>query len=184
MRVISVARRLRYALLDRVLERGLLADPLLRAGARLGARRRRRREERGGVEAQEARLHALVERMRSGPIAELAARANEPHYELPAEFFELFLGPRLKYSCAWWGSGVSDLAGSEEAMLALSCERARIEDGMSVLDLGCGWGSMALWICERYPRATVLAVSNSASQRAWIESVRDRRGYGDRLRVV
>jgi cyclopropane-fatty-acyl-phospholipid synthase len=180
----SVIARLRYGLLDRMLEHGLLGERLLRAGSRLGARARLRREGRGGVEAQEQRLAALVETMRSGPIAEAVARANDQHYELPAEFFELFLGPRLKYSCGWWGSGVSDLAGSEEAMLALSCERARIEDGMSVLDLGCGWGSMSLWICERYPRATVLAVSNSASQRAWIESVRDRRGYGDRLRVI
>ena len=90
--------------------------------------------------------------MRSGPIAEEVASANEQHYELPAEFFELFLGPRMKYSCAWWGDGIADLAVAEEAMLALSCERAGIEDGMSVLDLGCGWGSMSLWICERYPR--------------------------------
>jgi cyclopropane-fatty-acyl-phospholipid synthase len=122
--------------------------------------------------------------MRRGPIAESVGRANEQHYELPAEFFELFLGPRLKYSSGWWGPGVCDLAAAEEAMLALSCERAGIEDGMSVLDLGCGWGSMSLWICERYPRATVVAVSNSASQRAWIESVRDRRGFRDRLTVV
>ena len=56
-------------------------------------------------------------------------------------------------------------------MLALTCERAGLADGMSVLDLGCGWGSLSLWICERYPHATVQAVSNSASQRAFIEAV-------------
>jgi cyclopropane-fatty-acyl-phospholipid synthase len=176
--------RARNGMLDRALERGLLPDPLLRAGSRWGARSRLRRERRGGVEAQADRLAALVQTMRSGPIAESVARANQQHYELPVEFFELFLGPRLKYSSGWWGSGVGDLAGAEEAMLALSCQRAGIEDGMSVLDLGCGWGSMSLWICERYPRATVVAVSNAASQRAWIESVRDRRGFGDRLTVV
>jgi cyclopropane-fatty-acyl-phospholipid synthase len=180
----SMGRRARYGLLDRVLERGLLPDPLLRAGSRWGARARLRREERGGVEAQQERLGALAETMRSGPLAESVARPDAQHYELPAEFFELFLGPRLKYSSGWWGAGVGDLAAAEEAMLALSCERAGIEDGMSVLDLGCGWGAMALWICERYPRATVVAVSNSASQRAWVESVRDRRGFGDRLTVV
>ena len=176
--------RVRYGLLDRALERGLLPDTLLRSGSRWGARARVRREGRGGVEAQEQRLSALVETMRRGPIAQSVARANEQHYELPVEFFELFLGPRLKYSSAYWGPGVGDLAAAEEAMLALSCERAGIEDGMSVLDLGCGWGAMALWICERYPRASVVAVSNSASQRTWIESVRDRRGFGDRLTVV
>jgi cyclopropane-fatty-acyl-phospholipid synthase len=180
----TVLGRVRYGLLDRVLERGLLPDPLLRSGSRWGARSRLRHEGRGGVEAQEQRLGELVETMRRGPIAESVGRANEQHYELPVEFFELFLGPRLKYSSGWWGPGVGDLAAAEEAMLALSCERAGIEDGMSVLDLGCGWGSMSLWICERYPRATVVAVSNSASQRAWIESVRDRRGFRDRLTVV
>ena len=180
----SLLARSRYALLDLALGRGLLPDPLLAAGSRIGARARLRREERGGVEAQEQRLAALVEEMRSGPIAELPARANEQHYELPAEFFELFLGPRLKYSCALWGEGAGDLAAAEEAMLELCCRRAGIEDGMSVLDLGCGWGSMSLWICERYPGARVLAVSNSASQRAWIEALRDRRGFGDRLDVV
>ena len=136
------------------------------------------------MEAQEERQRALLERMRSGPIAELTASANRQHYELPAEFFELFLGPRMKYSCAWWGEGVGDLAGAEEAMLALTCERAGIEDGMSVLDLGCGWGSLSLWICERYPQARVLAVSNSRPQREWIEAIRDRRGLRDRLEVV
>jgi cyclopropane-fatty-acyl-phospholipid synthase len=176
--------RARYALLDRALGRGLLADPVLVAGSRLGARARIRRESAGGVEAQERRLGELVETMRSGPIAESPASANAQHYELPAEFFELFLGPRLKYSCGLWEEGAGDLAASEDAMLALCCERAQLADGMSVLDLGCGWGSLSLWICERYPNARVTAVSNSASQRAWIESLSDRRGYGDRLSVI
>ena len=180
----KVLARARYGLLDRALEHGLLPDRVLAAGSRAGARARLRRERRGGVEEQERRLGELVETMRSGPIAESVARANEQHYELAPEFFELFLGPRLKYSCGWWGDGIADLAVAEEAMLALSCERAGIENGMSVLDLGCGWGSMSLWICERYPQANVVAVSNSASQRAWIESVRDRRGFRDRLTVI
>jgi cyclopropane-fatty-acyl-phospholipid synthase len=174
----------RYALLDRALGRGLLADPVLVAGSRLGARARIRRESAGGIEAQERRLGELVETMRSGPIAESPASANAQHYELPAEFFELFLGPRLKYSCGLWEQGVGDLAASEDAMLALSCERAQLRDGMSVLDLGCGWGSLSLWICERYPNARVTAVSNSASQRAWIESLSERRGFSDRLSVI
>jgi len=180
----SVLARARYGLLDRMLERGLLPDRVLRTGSVIGARSRLRREQRGGVEEQERRLGELVERMRSGPVAESVVAANEQHYELPAEFFELFLGPRLKYSSCWWGDGVADLALAEEAMLSLSCDRAGVADGMSVLDLGCGWGSMSLWICERYPTAKVFAVSNSASQRAWIESVRDRRGFRDRLTVV
>ena len=178
-----VPHRLRYALLDRALERGLLGDRLLRAGSRAGARRRLRREERGGVEGQQERLEALVARMRSGPLAELTASANEQHYELPARFFELFLGPRMKYSSGFWPPGVGSLAQAEDAMLALSCERAGIADGMTVLDLGCGWGSLSLWICERFPSARVLAVSNSRGQREWIEAIGERRGLRDRLEV-
>jgi cyclopropane-fatty-acyl-phospholipid synthase len=170
----NIRRRLEYALLDRAVARDLLSDRLLRAGARLGAGARQRREERGGLAAQAERFEALVASMREGPIAELPAKANEQHYELPAEFFELFLGPRLKYSSSYWPAGVADLAGAEEAMLALVCERAAIEDGMSVLDLGCGWGSLSLWLAERYPHARVRAVSNSEAQRRWIEAQRDR----------
>ncbi len=176
-------RALGYALLDRALGTGALPDPVLRAGARLGARMRIAREQRGGVEAQEERTRALVRHMSSGPIAEHPAKANEQHYELPAEFMGLFLGPRRKYSACLWGSGVDDLAAAEEAMLELTCARARIADGMEVLDLGCGWGALSLWIAERYPSARVLAVSNSGSQRRWIEAERDRRGLAG-LEVV
>ena len=174
----------RFAMLDRALEVGPALDPLLRAGSRWGAVARLRREERGGVEAQERRMNALVARMSSGPIAEQTARANEQHYELPASFLGLFLGPRRKYSGCLWADGVDDLAGAEEAMLALTCERAGLGDGMAILDLGCGWGALSLWVAERYPAARVLAVSNSHSQRAWIEAERDRRGLHDRLEVV
>jgi cyclopropane-fatty-acyl-phospholipid synthase len=172
----SIRKRLEYLMLDRALERGLLPDPLLRAGSRFGAAARQRHEERGGLAGQSERYDAFVASMREGPIAELPAKANEQHYELPAEFFELFLGPRLKYSSSYWPSGVTDLAAAEEAMLELVCARAGIEDGMRVLDLGCGWGSLSLWIAERYPQTRVLAVSNSTPQRLWIEAERDRRG--------
>jgi cyclopropane-fatty-acyl-phospholipid synthase len=181
---VTALARVRYGLLDRALGRGLLPDPVLVAGSRLGARARIKRESAGGVEAQERRLGELVAAMRSGPVAESPASANAQHYELPAEFFELFLGPRLKYSCGLWPDGVGDLAASEDAMLSLTCERAQLEDGMRVLDLGCGWGSLSLWICERYPSARVTAVSNSDSQREWIEALSKRRGYGDRLSVI
>jgi cyclopropane-fatty-acyl-phospholipid synthase len=136
-----------------------------------------RSEARGGVEAQEARLAELIARMSSGPIAEATDTANAQHYELPAEFFGLFLGPRRKYSGCLWADGVRDLAGAEEAMLALTCARAGIEDGMAILDLGCGWGSLSLWLAEQYPRASILGVSNSSSQREWIEAEAQRRGF-------
>ncbi|MGI8622616.1 MAG: SAM-dependent methyltransferase [Solirubrobacteraceae bacterium] len=167
---------LRYVLLDHALERGLLPDRLLRAGSRWGTAARVRREAKGGVEAQEERLRSLVARMSCGPIAEETGAANAQHYELPAEFFGLFLGPRRKYSGCLWPDGVRDLAGAEEAMLALTCARAGIADGMDVLDLGCGWGSLSLWVAEKYPGARVLGVSNSNGQREWIEAEAGRRG--------
>ncbi len=174
---------LRYALLDLALASGLVPDGVLRAGSRYRAGVRQRREERGGVEAQEERLAALVAHMSSGPIAEVPAKANEQHYELPAEFFGLILGPRRKYSCGWWPDSVADLAAAEEAMLDLTCRRAGVRDGMDVLDLGCGWGALCLWLAERYD-VRVLGVSNSRRQCEWIHTERDRRGLTGRIEVV
>jgi cyclopropane-fatty-acyl-phospholipid synthase len=169
----------RYELLDRALERGLAPDGVLRLGSLYGAWARERSAGRGGVEAQGQRLGELVARMSSGPVAESVQAANEQHYELPAAFLGLILGPRRKYSGCLWEDGVDSLAQAEEAMLALSCSRAGIEDGMRVLDLGCGWGSLSLWLAERYPRCTVLGVSNSASQREWILDEAARRGLSN-----
>jgi cyclopropane-fatty-acyl-phospholipid synthase len=174
---------LRYRALDAALGLGLLPDALLRAGSWVGLQMRSRSILRGGVEAQERRLQALLARMNSGPVAELPEVANAQHYELPPRFFELILGPRLKYSGCLWPLGAESLAQAEDAMLELTCERAGVRDGMRILDLGCGWGSLSLWIAERYPNATLLAVSNSAPQRAHIEARRDALGL-ENLEVV
>ncbi len=172
-----------YELLDLALERDALPDAVLRAGSLYGAWARERREARGGVAAQQERLRALVGRMSSGAIAEVPETANRQHYELPAEFLGLVLGPRRKYSGCLWPAEVDSLAGAEEAMLALTCARAGVVDGMRVLDLGCGWGSLSLWLAERCPAASVVGVSNSCGQREWIEGERDRRGLSN-LQVV
>jgi cyclopropane-fatty-acyl-phospholipid synthase len=169
----------RYELLDRALERRLAPDALLRVGSLYGARTREHSEGRGGVAAQAERMRALVARMSSGPVAESVEAANAQHYELPPEFLGLILGPRRKYSGCLWPEGVDSLAQAEEAMLALSCERAGVEDGMRVLDLGCGWGSLTLWLAEQYPGCTVLGVSNSGSQREWILGEAARRGLSN-----
>ena len=169
----------RYELLDRALEHGFVPDGMLRAGSRYGAWSRERAAQAGGVEARGERLTALVARMSSGPIAEVPEKANEQHYELPAEFLGLILGPRRKYSGCLWPAGVESLAGAEEAMLSLTCARAGIEDGMRVLDLGCGWGSLSLWLAGQYPGCSVVGVSNSASQREWILGEAARRGLAN-----
>jgi cyclopropane-fatty-acyl-phospholipid synthase len=95
---------------------------------------------------------------------------------VPAELFELALGPHRKYSSGWWPESVRDLAGAEQAALEATCARAGIEDGQTILELGCGWGSLTLWMAERYPDSAVTAVSNSNSQRAWILAEASRRG--------
>jgi len=105
-----------------------------------------------------------------GPLAVHTVDANAQHYELPPEFFGLFLGQRLKYSACLYEAAEDTLARAEERMLALTCERACIGDGMSVLDLGCGWGSLSLWMAAKYPASEITAVSNSRPQAAFIRA--------------
>lgn len=174
----------RYAALDRALAAGLLPDPLLRAATRAASVKVLRREARGGPAAQGERLNRLVEVKSAGPIAHLPEVANRQHYELPPEFFDLFLGPRKKYSSCLFTDASTGLAEAEEAMLGLCCERARIADGQRILDLGCGWGSITLWIAERYPGCEVVGLSNSGPQRRWIMTEAERRGVADRVEIV
>lgn len=162
--------------LERVIESGRVPDVALRLGIRRLLAQRLRDEGAGGVEQRRARLAQLVESKSRGPIAHHVDDANRQHYEVPTEFYELVLGPRLKYSGALWGPECTTLAEAETAMLALTCERAQLEDGQEILELGCGWGSLSLWMAERYPHARILAVSNSATQRAHIETQCVRRG--------
>ncbi len=173
----------RYALLDRALGAGIVPDAALRAGSKFSAWSRERHESRGGVAGQEARLAQMVAHMSTGPIAEVPAKANEQHYELPADFMALFMGARRKYSCCYWPEGVETLEAAEEAMLELTCERAGIQDGMRVLDLGCGWGALSLYLAEHFD-VQVVGVSNSNRQREWIETARDSRGLRDKLTVI
>lgn len=159
------------ARIDAVVDSGRLPDPLLRSTIR-GLLRARRTAETSGPEALAAELFA-------GPVTVAVDAANAQHYEVPARFFELILGPRLKYSSAWWPEGVDTLGAAEEAMLDLTCRRAGIADGQDVLELGCGWGSLTLWMAERYPGARIVAVSNSTTQRAHILARAAERGLGN-----
>jgi len=160
-------------------ESGYLADSLVRLGIRRLLDRRLSLERKPTPEAQRDALKSLIEDMRRAPVAPLPEKANDQHYEVPAAFFRLVLGPQLKYSSGLWEEGVTTLAAAEEAMLALSAERAELADGQDVLELGCGWGSLTLWMAEHFPRSRILAVSNSGSQRAHIESECARRAIGN-----
>jgi len=151
-------------------ERALLPDILLRVGIRRQCAARLRAERADGAAAQETRRQRLLTEMRTGPLAVHTAAANEQHYELPPEFFEQCLGARRKYSCAYYPPGVETLDLAEEAMLALYGERAQLAGGQQILELGCGWGSLTLWMAERYRNAHIVAVSNSSAQRHYIEA--------------
>ncbi|SAL76201.1 cyclopropane-fatty-acyl-phospholipid synthase [Caballeronia peredens] len=164
------------SLLIRTCERGLVPDALMRLGMRALLRRRLADEHAHDVER-------FVEELRASPIAIDTQAANAQHYELPDAFFEAHLGPRLKYSCGFYPRGDETLAQAELAMLELYAERAQLADGQRILDLGCGWGSLALWMAARYPRAQVVALSNSHGQRAFIEARARERGLHN-LRVV
>lgn len=154
---------------DLVVDHGRLPDGVLRTAIRLMLWLRLRAMHRGGVEARSRRKGELVRSLRTAPVAIEAAQANEQHYEVPTEFFSLMLGPHLKYSSAWYPAGVDGLQHAEESMLRLTCERAELRDGQEILELGCGWGSLTLWMAQRYPAARITAVSNSTTQRRHIE---------------
>jgi len=164
------------------LERDLLPDWLIRLGIRRLLAARLREEQEGGVEAQAKRLMRFVEQLRRSPIAIRQDAANEQHYEVPAEFYRHVLGPNMKYSCALW-SGASGLEEAENAMLDLTCRRAGLENGQDVLELGCGWGSLSLFMAGRYRTSRILAVSNSRSQKEFIDGEAARRGLTN-LEVV
>jgi cyclopropane-fatty-acyl-phospholipid synthase len=162
--------------IDRFLESGMIPDFLLRLGIRRAIAQRLADEDPGTPAGRIARLDAHARMLRESPLAISTDAANEQHYEVPAEFFELVLGPHLKYSCAFWPEGVRTLGEAEEAMLRLTCERALLEDGQSILELGCGWGSLSLWMAAQYPNSRITAVSNSGSQKRWIDQRAKDRG--------
>jgi cyclopropane-fatty-acyl-phospholipid synthase len=118
----------------------------------------------------------FVEMLKASPIALSTDTANQQHYEVPDDFYQIVLGHHLKYSSGYWPDGCNDLDVSEAAMLELTCERARIEDGDSILELGCGWGSLTLYMGQKFPNSRVTAVSNSKTQRHFIEQQAANRG--------
>jgi cyclopropane-fatty-acyl-phospholipid synthase len=118
----------------------------------------------------------LIRELKHSPIALETKAANQQHYEVPSQFFKLSLGKHLKYSSAYYDKGAKNLDQAEEHMLALTAERAEIHDGMKIMDLGCGWGSFSLWAAGKFPGCTFKSVSNSSSQREYIESQAAARG--------
>ncbi len=161
-------RQPKAAWYEPLVERDLVPDWILRAGIRRLVAQRLRDEDKGDPEKQQAHLMSYVEQLKASPIAIHTPAANLQHYEVPAEFFASVLGSHRKYSCCYWQEGDS-LDTAERRMLDLTAERAHIEDGHSILDLGCGWGAFSLYAATRFPNSTVVGLSNSHSQRQYIE---------------
>ncbi len=149
-------------------ESGVLPDPIVRAGIRRLNRQRLDDIHSSDIARVSDQLETFVARMRVAEIAPVPQLANQQHYELPAEFFARVLGKHGKYSCCYWDETTQSLDQAEATALGICCQRAGIEQGMTVLDLGCGWGSLSLWIASKYPQTRVVAVSNSRPQRNWI----------------
>ena len=164
-------------MLDTLLEKDLLPDWILRRGIRR-LLAQRLREERARYDRA-----AYIEDLKRRPLAEQTKAANEQHYEVPTRFYQLCLGRRLKYSGCLYPRPDSTLDEAEEAMLALYAERAKIVDGHEILELGCGWGSLSLYLAEKFPRARITGVSNSRTQKEHIDAEAARRGLTN-LRIV
>jgi cyclopropane-fatty-acyl-phospholipid synthase len=164
-------------MLDTLLQNDLVPDTLVRIGIRRLLAQRLREEEARYVR------ESYVADLKTRPLAEHTAAANEQHYEVPTAFYQWCLGPRLKYSSALFPRGDETLAEAEMHMLALYVERGLLRDGQRILELGCGWGSLSLYLAERFPRAQITGVSNSRTQKQFIEAEARKRGLGN-LRIV
>ncbi len=149
-------------------ERGLIPDAMIRAGIRRLLNERLKQLAADDTALEQEIEQAFVKLMDGSPLALTPEKANEQHYEVPASFYGYILGQQRKYSCAYWPENTTTLDEAESQALALTCERAGLEDGMQILELGCGWGSLTLWMAEHYPNAQITAVSNSASQKEFI----------------
>jgi cyclopropane-fatty-acyl-phospholipid synthase len=167
----------------RIAESGIAPDRLVRAGIRALIRQRLREESRKNSKDAKENRRAFLDFLRKSPIAVDTSAANEQHYEVAPDFFLQALGKRLKYSCCYYPLGTEGLDEAEEQMLALTCERAQVQDGMDVLELGCGWGSLTLWMAEHYPGARITAVSNSQPQREFILERCRKHGFGN-VRII
>lgn len=160
---------------DSLVEKNKLPDFLLRKGIRKLLKQRLDDETAGDAEAQQTLFNRLLDELRNSPIAVNTSDANQQHYEVPTAFYQYCLGKHLKYSSGYWNKGVKDIDTSEADMLELTCNRAGLEAGQNVLELGCGWGSLSLYMSARFPSSKFTVVSNSRTQKEYIDqAARDR----------
>ncbi len=160
-------------------EKGWVPDSVIRAGIRHLCKDRLKSETKKLEIGGQAYRDDYFQTLKESPIAIETGAANSQHYEVPTEFYKLALGRHLKYSACWFDHNTTDLSEAEENMLEIYAQRACLQDGQKILDLGCGWGSLSLWLAERYPNSTITGVSNSATQRQYIDSQAKQRGLSN-----
>ena len=156
----------------------MFPDTIIRAGIRQLLRDRLQQ-----LETEALSTSDFAQMLRQSPVAVNTSDANTQHYEVPTEFFQRVLGKHLKYSCGYWAEKTTTLDQSEEAMLQLTSERAQLADGQKILDLGCGWGAFSLFAARRFPNSSITAVSNSQTQKQFIEAEAAHRSITN-LRVI
>ncbi|MES2807389.1 MAG: class I SAM-dependent methyltransferase [Bacteroidota bacterium] len=161
---------------DKLIEQDRVPDLILRKGIRKLLQQRLNDENKGNVELQQAHLMDLIAELKASPIAVNTTDANEQHYEVPTQFYQYCLGKNLKYSSGYWKDGVTDINTSEDDMLELTCQRAELTDGQAVLELGCGWGSLSLYMAAKYPKSRFKVLSNSRTQKVYIDEQAGQRG--------
>ena len=160
-------------------EAGKLPDVLVRKGIRQLVDKRLQEIKADNCETGMADLTTFIKAMNAANIAQVPELANAQHYEVPAEFFHLCLGAQRKYSSCFWMQDTQNLDEAEVLALIQTCDHANIQDGQHILELGCGWGSLSLWMAERYPKSTITGVSNSNSQREYIMAAAKARGLSN-----
>jgi cyclopropane-fatty-acyl-phospholipid synthase len=153
---------------DKILKSGLVPDIILKIIINYLNRKRLRNEDLGSVEKNQEKLMKIIEELKKSPIALTPELANQQHYELPFDYFDLVLGHYKKYSCCYFYEN-EDLDKAEKNMLDLYIDRAEIKNGQTILDLGCGWGSFSLYIAEKFPKCKIIGVSNSRLQKEYID---------------
>jgi len=168
---------------DSLIEKDQLPDFALRAGIKKLLKQRLDDERTGDVETQQGTFNELLSELKNSPIAVNTADANQQHYEVPTEFYQYCLGKHLKYSSGYWKPGVDNIDSSEIDMLELTCQRAELHHGQDVLELGCGWGSLSLYMSSKYPASRFTVVSNSTTQKAYIDQAARDRGISN-LQVI
>lgn len=164
-------------------EQGRLPDSMVRYGIRRLCKKRLKDEFIDHPEYQQDRYQKLIEELRTSPIAIETEAANTQHYEVATDFYLASLGKRLKYSCAFYPDTNTTLDQAEEEMLALYSKRAELDNDQRILELGCGWGSLTLWMAEKYPSSKITAISNSSTQKSYIDHLCRESGF-DNVTVI